>query len=150
MARIAGRVRQSQVREAPVYVRRATSVVALITVLAGCVTVTPQTELPASLPVPSLTTVPIRVCDPVAVTGVLHTDPSDPRVAWLETPEGDRVEVVWPLGYRAKWITPSGELWLEVDDAKGRMFMTTNDIPSRNHVCESGRPNTVLLMQTDS
>jgi hypothetical protein len=99
--------------------------------------------------VPDITTIPARTCDPVAVTGVLRTDPGDPRVAWLETSEGVRIEVAWPSGYAASWITLGRELFLEVRDAQGRQFMTTNDIPSQSHICDSGRPNTVLLMQTD-
>jgi hypothetical protein len=136
--------------EAPMDRRQMGSVAVLTALLAGCVTVTTQTEPPASLPVPHLTTVPTRTCDPVAVTGVLHTDPGDPRVAWLETSDGARIEVVWPTGYAASWITLGRELFLEVHDPQGRLFMTTTDIPNPNHICDSGRPNTVLLMQTDS
>ena len=120
------------------YRRRIASVVALTAVLAGCVTVTTPTEPPASLPVPHLTTIPVRTCDPVAVTGVLRTDPGDPRVAWLETSEGVRIEVVWPTCDTASWITLGRELFLEVHDPQGRQFMTTTDIPNPNYICDSG------------
>jgi hypothetical protein len=132
------------------YRRRIAFVVALTAALAGCVTVTTQTEPPASLTVPHLATIPARTCDPVAITGVLRTDPGDPRVAWLETSDGMRIEVVWPTGYTATWMTLGRELFLEVHDPQGRLFMTTTDIPNPSHICDSGRPNTVLLMQTNS
>jgi hypothetical protein len=132
------------------YLRFMASVVTSTAVLAGCVAVTTQTEPPASLPLPHLASIPARMCEPVAVTGVLRTDPGDPRVAWLETSEGVRVEVVWPPRYSARWITLGRELFLEVLDPQGRQFMTTTDIPSPNHICDSGLPNTVLLMRTDS
>jgi hypothetical protein len=131
------------------YLRSVASAIALIGVLAGCVTVTSQTPPPASLPAPSLATVPASECHPVAVTGVVRSDPADPRAVWLETtPQGQRVEVVWPVGYWAEWKILGDELYLQVYDSWGRPFMTTTDIPSPNHTCESGRPNTVLLMQT--
>jgi len=139
-------------RDSKVYSRAIFLILALIALLAGCIGVPPRTtpsvSWPASFPPPSLTTIPISVCHPVAVTGVLRSDPTDVSVAWLETPEGDRIEVAWPVGYRANWNMLGGEPWLEVQDAQGRPFITTTDIPNPSHVCDSGRPNTVVLMQT--
>ena len=83
------------------------------------------------------------------ISGVLRSDTADPHVAWLETDNGLRIEVVWPTGYRAAWNTFGDGPWLEVYDLKGRLFMTTTDIPSAGHICDAGRPGTVLLMQTD-
>jgi hypothetical protein len=129
--------------------RRASLLVALAGMLGGCISITSETQTPGPLPAPSIPTILSTVCRQVKISGVLQSDPADPHVAWLATDQEERIEVVWPMGYRAQWNTFGDQPWLEVYDTKGRLFMTTTDIPSARHVCDAGRPGTVLLMQTD-
>jgi len=128
-------------------------VIAALAILAGCGTEAPLTPAPSSttsvsIPPPRLTTIPVSTCQRAAVSGVIRSDPADPHFVWLEGSNGQRIDVVWPIGYRAEWKTLGTERYIEVYDARGRAFITTTDIPSPEHGCESGRPNTVLLMQT--
>jgi hypothetical protein len=123
--------------------------VALAGTLGGCLSITWESQSPGSLPAPSLPTIPATVCRQVRISGVLQSDPADPHVAWLETDNEQRIEVVWPTGYRGEWNTFGDGHWLAVYDTNERLFMTTTDIPSARHICDAGRPGTVLLMQTD-
>jgi hypothetical protein len=55
---------------------------------------------------------------------VLHGSAVDPRVAWATWQEGgERVELIWPAGYRARF-TPA----LEVLDADGRVVARAGDL----------------------
>jgi hypothetical protein len=130
-----------------VHWRRASSLVVLTTLLIGCgsLVVSAPPVVPRSFdPEPTLWTVSTRECEPTGITGVLHSDPADPRVAWLVTPDERRVEVVWPTGYRARFVWVGGMLALEVFDDKARLFATTTDVFTRT--CSTGRPDVVLLM----
>lgn len=129
---------------------RRTLLIAVVGVLGGCA-LTPFQSGPSTSVAPfSLTTISTRACHHVDLAGYsLRTDPADSHAAWLENDKGQRIEVVWPSGYRAEWNLLGDVPWLAVYDAKGRLFMTTTDIPAARHVCDSGQPGTVLLMQTD-
>jgi hypothetical protein len=115
--------------------------------LAGCVSVISEPEPPASLPTPSLVTVPVTSCRAVAGTGVLRSDPQRVPPVWLETPGGGK-NVAFPTGYRAMWRSAGGSIYIEVLDETGRLFMTTTDVVGLGHICESGLQDTVLLMRT--
>jgi hypothetical protein len=134
-----------QVRK-PLLVGLVASVVAT-----GCVTVGVGSNGPTSKPesfepAPSLATVARTACTRTSITGQLASDPRDPRVAWLETFDGRRVEVVWPTGYTGRFIDVGDEIVLEVSDERGRIFMGTHASPPVT--CAAGLPDTVLLMQT--
>jgi hypothetical protein len=62
-----------------------------------------------------------RVCLGIGGGATLAGDPNDPRVAWLEG-FGNRGEVVWPPGYKARF-TPN----LEVLDAAGNVVHREGD-----------------------
>lgn len=127
--------------------RRILAIVLVLVMLGGCVGAPTPTQRPTSFdPAPSLATIPALVCHTTPITGELASDPRDPHVAWLVTPEGERVEVIWPTGYTAQFTWLGEQLVLEVFDNKGRPYIATNASPRKT--CDAGRPGTVLLMQT--
>jgi hypothetical protein len=75
-----------------------------------------------TLPGPPVMGAP-QACAGVGLAAVLHGDPSDQRVAWLENlVDGSRLDVLWPAGYRARFA-PS----LEVLDASGATVAREGD-----------------------
>lgn len=82
-------------------------------------------------------------CRDVGLTGAsLAGDQSDPRVTWLDTPDGRR-EIVWPPGYTARFFrfnTP-----FEILDANGRVVYRRGDSISGGCVAgPSSDPASVL------
>lgn len=60
----------------------------------------------------------IEDCAGIGIDAVLRGEARDPKVAWLVTIQGQRVDVVWPAGYHARF-TPL----LEVRDAGGKVVL---------------------------
>jgi hypothetical protein len=56
------------------------------------------------------------LCGSVGLAGAwsLHGAASDARLTWVTLPDGQRNEVVWPPGYRARF-TPNLEVLNELD-----------------------------------
>jgi hypothetical protein len=52
----------------------------------------------------------------------LAGDPSDPRLAWLVQPGGQRLDVVWPPGFTARFVPT-----LEILDAAGDVVFRAGD-----------------------
>lgn len=96
-----------------------------------------EIALPAEAPV-SLAPAVATACAGVGVSAVLHGSAADPRVAWLVNDLGTRVEVVWPVGYRARF-TPN----LEVLDASGVVVLRSGD--PITGVCGTADPHIWLL-----
>jgi hypothetical protein len=62
-------------------------------------------------------------CAGIGLDATLAGDASDPRRAWLvQAGSGDRIDVVWPAGYRARFAPA-----IEVVDAGGNVVMTEGD-----------------------
>lgn len=57
-------------------------------------------------------------CAGIGISAVLHGDAADPHVAWLVNNLGTRINVTWPVGYRARF-TPN----LEVLDTDGLVVL---------------------------
>jgi hypothetical protein len=106
-------------------------------VLAACGTstgtslaVTPSTsvaslstgELP--LPTPPFVNTPPDICAGVGISALLHGDAHDPALTWVEdTTTHTRRDVVWPVGYRARFAPR-----LEVLDASGTVVLREGDL----------------------
>lgn len=69
----------------------------VVAVAAGCDWVTGPVPLPSSPTVRGAGLCVPPLDDPVV--GVLLGDAADPRLVWLLDNRGQRLEVVWPLGY---------------------------------------------------
>jgi hypothetical protein len=69
------------------------SLVTTVSVLSGCGSVTP------------LPTVGQwgGECRDVGLDATLIGNPADPRVAWLTTSTGQRIDIIWPPGYTARF-----------------------------------------------
>jgi hypothetical protein len=81
-------------------------------------------ELP--LPTPPFVNNPPDICAGVGISALLHGDPHDPALTWVEdTTTRTRRDVVWPVGYRARF-TPR----LEVLDASGTVVLREGDLIS--------------------
>jgi hypothetical protein len=62
-------------------------------------------------------------CRGVGTDAVLTGDRSDPRVAWLTSPDGSgRADLIWPPGYKAQFA-PN----LEILDASGAVVFRAGD-----------------------
>jgi hypothetical protein len=61
-------------------------------------------------------------CRDVGLDATLTGDPSDPRLAWLVAEQGQRIEIVWPPGYTARFAPR-----VEVLDAKGLVVFRDGD-----------------------
>ena len=83
------------------------SLATALVVLSGCATVT------SSLPTLASWT---GGCRGVGVEATLHGNLSDPRITWLTGSTGQRMDIVWPPGYSARF-TPN----LEVLDGNGNV-----------------------------
>ena len=81
-------------------------------------------ELP--LPTPPFVSNPPDICAGVAIGALLRGDAHDPALTWVEdTTTHTRRDVVWPVGYRARF-TPR----LEVLDASGAVVLREGDLIS--------------------
>jgi hypothetical protein len=109
--------------------------------LAGC-SILPS---PTVNPEPTLPTVaPPDACRHLAIKGVLRSDPHDAKVAWLEVePDAHRQDVVWPIGYKAKFVAIGDQWVLQVFDGSGQQLVGTTDVIGG--ACDIGRPDVVLL-----
>lgn len=100
---------------------------AVLFLIAGCASPRPpaasgEFALPTLEPL-ALPPGAVHVCAGVAVDGVLHGDPSDPRVAWLTSSStGRRIDVAWQPGYVARFdptieiLAPGGTVVLRDGD----------------------------------
>ncbi len=71
---------------------------AVIVVTVGCAWLSGPLPLPSSPTVRGAgLCVPASLGDPVI--GLLHGDVADPRLVWLVDNRGERLEVVWPVGF---------------------------------------------------
>ena len=88
----------------------------VIVMLAGCGTGS-QSPSPGASPSFRLPTAGLLgACDGIGLDGVLAGDPSDPRVAWLAGTGGGRRELVFPLGFTARFSSD-----LEILNASGEV-----------------------------
>jgi hypothetical protein len=92
------------------------------------------TETPVSLPSGA-----IEACAGVGIGAVLHGDAADPRVAWLVSDLGSRIDVVWPPGYRARFAPD-----LQVLDAGDAVVLKAGD-PVTGACVLSEDPRILLL-----
>jgi hypothetical protein len=76
---------------------------------------------PSSVPLPTLDSPLVGCADVALVDATLQGDPADSRVAWL-TAGANRIDVVWPPGYRAIF-SPR----LEVLDASAHVVLRVGD-----------------------
>jgi hypothetical protein len=78
--------------------------------------------LPGSFPWPSPPATP-PACAGVGLDAILHGDPADPAVTWLDDRAGGgRLEVTWPVGFRARFAPR-----LVVVDPTGRVVHRDGD-----------------------
>ena len=94
----------------------------VVVMLAGCGTGS-QSPSPGSsaafrLPTAGL----LGACDGIGLDGVLAGDPNDPRVAWLAVTGGGRRELVFPVGFTARF-SPG----LEILNASGEVVFRKGD-----------------------
>jgi hypothetical protein len=81
-------------------------------------------ELP--LPTPPFVSNPPDICAGVGVSALLRGDAHDPALTWVEdTTTHTRRDVVWPVGYRARFAPR-----LEVLDASGTVVLREGDLIS--------------------
>lgn len=96
---------------------------------------------------PPLHTIPYKdqaACRPVPLRGTLHGDPADPSVAWLELMDtGVRREVVWPAGYRARFIVIGDDPVLKVYDSTDVFVIGASDVVAS--ACATGDASIFLL-----
>jgi hypothetical protein len=79
-------------------------------------------ELP--LPTPPFVNNPPDICAGVGISALLRGDAHDPVLTWVEdTTTHTRRDVVWPVGYRARF-TPR----LQVLDASGAVVLRESDL----------------------
>ncbi len=110
--------------------KRGVVLVFAVALVTGCASPSPPAPSDASgtLPIPAKRRVvlPSGVIEGhggIGMASVLHASPSDPRIAWLEGfPEGSRTDVIWPEGFRARFV-PN----LEVLDPDGRVVLREGD-----------------------
>jgi hypothetical protein len=99
---------------------------------------------PDEIVLPTSIAVAVRSGIPVACGGIgfdrstLYGDPKDPRVAWLVSATGARMDVVWPAGYRARFRPR-----LEVVDAAGSVVLRAGDTVSGG--CGTANPSFLLM-----
>ena len=91
----------------------------VLVVLAAAAVVGCSRQLPT---IPGDPVTGIQACAGVGLDAFLHGNPSDPRTAWLEQPDGTRQDVQFPAGYSAAF-TPT----LQVLDPAGRVAMEEGD-----------------------
>ena len=77
-------------------------------------------------------------CAGIGVSASLHGDAADPHVAWLVNDLGNRIDVTWPPGYRARF-TPE----IEVLDANGVVVLKEGDAITGG--CVTGDPRVLHL-----
>jgi hypothetical protein len=82
---------------------------------------------------------PLEACAGVAFDKrvVIHGAAEDPALAWIVFPDGTRVNLVWPLGFRARFVPK-----LEVLDPSGRVVARDGDLATGG--CGMG-PNSALI-----
>jgi hypothetical protein len=82
---------------------------------------------------------PLGACAGVAFDKrvVIHGAAEDPALAWIVFPDGTRVNLVWPLGFRARFVPK-----LEVLNASGRVVARDGDLATGG--CGMG-PNSALI-----
>jgi hypothetical protein len=73
-------------------------------------------------------------CPTVGLEATLTGSPNDPRLAWLSTSEGRRVELVWPPGYGARFAPD-----LEVLNESGSVVFRAGDVVDGG--CVKGPPD---------
>src|SRR5947207_12504713 len=118
-------------------------IVAVSTALLGCAGASSSpTSTPRVVALPTVPRVP-TVCRGIGGPPgpMLKGDPKDPHVTWTEG-FGNRGEIVWPPGYRARFAPT-----LEVLDAVGNVVYRAGDrIPGGCAVGPDDDPSSVLLI----
>lgn len=61
-------------------------------------------------------------CLGTGTDAVIHGSPADPRLTWVTSSEGTRTEIVWPVGYTARFVPA-----LEVLDQDGKVVAREGD-----------------------
>ncbi len=115
-------------------------VMAATIVLSACAYPLPS-NVTAPIPYKELPTQVLETpaaCAGVGLEAVLHGDNADPRLAGLVTGVGERVEILWPIGYHARF-TPL----LEVRDAGGTVVL--RDGSRIEGGCVTGDPHLLAL-----
>jgi hypothetical protein len=119
----------------------------IVLMLAAC---SPSGVAPAGSPLPSgqfaLPTAQPRDlpsgvalgCSSMLTPSVLRGSAADPHLAWLVGFDAERIEVIWPEGYTARY-TPS----LEVRDPTGRVMLEAGDFV--DGTCGIGDPGGQLM-----
>ena len=84
-------------------------------------------------------------CRGIALSGaILAGDQNDPRVTWLDTPDGRR-DIVWPAGYTARFARFNSPF--EILDANGRVVYRRGDSISGGCVAgPTDDPGSLLLV----
>lgn len=116
--------------------------------LLGCLSIacTPTTKGNASnsandFPLQTVQPMPsgvISTCAEQLDPAVLRGNPADSRLTWLQTLDGRRVEIIWPLGFVARF-----EPTLEVIDPSGKAVLLEGDFVEG--ACEIGDPGGRLM-----
>lgn len=58
----------------------------------------------------------MQACEMALATGRLEASPEDPRLTWLESPDGSESRLIWPPGFgirfpdRAEVVAPDGTI----------------------------------------
>jgi hypothetical protein len=117
----------------------------LAILLAACGNAAVPSSAAALLRLPALAGAPAdgtaQACAGIGLAAVLHGDPADPRLAWLEPypgSDGKRLELAWPAGFGARF-TPE----LEVVDRAGRVAIRGGDFV--NGACVTADPKLMVL-----
>jgi hypothetical protein len=101
----------------------------------------PVVPVDIALPVQTPLDVPLGVplaCRGIGINAILRGDATDPRVAWLVSNLGTRLDVEWPAGYKARF-SPK----LEVLDASGTVVLREGDPVIGG--CVTRQPGVLLL-----
>jgi hypothetical protein len=93
----------------------------LVALLAGCA-LSPSPAGTAAFTLPTVSSADAACAGIGLLNETLAGDPSDPRLAWLVGPGGQRLDVEWPLGFTAGF-TPG----LEIHDASGDVVFRAGD-----------------------
>lgn len=114
----------------------------LLGLAAGCSspeTMDPSAIAPGSRPLPTAVEQDAVVgCAEVLVPSTLHGSPADSHVTWLVDFDNNRIEIIWPDGYSARFAPA-----LEVLGPSGAPVLREGDFVGGS--CEIGDPNGRLM-----
>lgn len=96
----------------------------LVALLAGCAP-SPSPTGTAAFTLPTVSSADGACAGIGLLNETLAGDPSDPRLAWLVGPGGQRLDVEWPPGFTARFVPgleildPSGDVLYRAGDTIG-------------------------------